>query len=71
MITLDVAGRRLELDVSDAELQRRRDDWVAPEPVWQGGYEGLYIERVQQADTGVDLDFLVGCRGHDVPRESH
>jgi dihydroxy-acid dehydratase len=71
MITLDVAGRRLELDVSEAELQRRKEAWVAPEPVWQGGYEGLYIERVQQADKGVDLDFLFGCRGHDVPRESH
>jgi dihydroxy-acid dehydratase len=36
-----------------------------------GGYQGLYVERVMQADTGVDFDFLVGCRGHAVPRESH
>jgi hypothetical protein len=26
---------------------------------------------VQQADAGCDLDFLVGRRGADVPRESH
>jgi L-arabonate dehydrase len=31
----------------------------------------LYVERVLQADKGADLDFLVGCRGHAVPRESH
>jgi len=35
------------------------------------GYQGLYVERVMQADKGADLDFLVGCRGHAVPRESH
>ena len=43
----------------------------APEPTMQGGYQSLYVERVLQADRGADLDFLVGCRGHDVPRESH
>jgi L-arabonate dehydrase len=36
-----------------------------------GGYQSLYVERVMQADRGADLDFLVGRRGHDVPRESH
>jgi L-arabonate dehydrase len=35
------------------------------------GYQGLYVERVMQADTGADLDFLVGGSGHAVPRESH
>ncbi|TDV87521.1 hypothetical protein BDK62_1367, partial [Halomonas alkaliantarctica] len=37
----------------------------------QGGYRQLYIERVLQADEGCDFDFLVGCRGSDVPRHSH
>ena len=72
MIELDVEARRLHLDVSDAELATRRASWRAPEPVVPpGGYARLYIEHVQQADLGADLDFLVGCRGNAVARESH
>lgn len=71
MIELDVAGRRLNLDVSDAELAARRQHWQPPAPAMRGGYQSLYIERVMQADTGADLDFLTGKRGHAVPRESH
>ncbi|MCR9138001.1 MAG: dihydroxy-acid dehydratase [Alphaproteobacteria bacterium] len=71
MIELDVHARRLELMVSEDELSLRRSLWRPPQPHRISGYEGLYIERVQQADKGVDLDFLVGCRGNDVPRESH
>ncbi len=70
-IELDVAGRRLHLDVDEAELARRRQQWTPPEIAMPGGYQGLYVERVMQADRGADLDFLVGCRGHAVPRESH
>ncbi len=70
-IGIDVAGRRLHLDVSEAELEKRRALWSAPKPDMVGGYQSLYIERVMGADKGADLDFLVGCRGHDVPRESH
>jgi len=71
MITLDVAGRRLHLEVSDAELAQRLSEWRAPEAAMQGGYQSMYINHVLQADQGVDLDFLVGCRGSAVPRESH
>jgi dihydroxy-acid dehydratase len=71
MIELDVAGRRLHLDVSDEELERRRAAWTAPEPAMRGGYQEMYTKHVLQADQGVDLDFLVGCRGSAVPRESH
>jgi L-arabonate dehydrase len=71
MIELDVESRRLHLEVSDEELTRRRKLWTPPVPEMQGGYQSLYVERVMQADRGADLDFLVGCRGHDVPRESH
>ncbi|WP_312365909.1 IlvD/Edd family dehydratase [Ensifer sp.] len=70
-IELDVAGRRLHLDVDEAELARRRQEWTPPEIAMPGGYQGLYVERVMQADRGADLDFLVGCRGHAVPRDSH
>ena len=71
MIELDVAGRRLHLDVSDEELAHRREAWTAPEPPMTGGYQKLYFDTVLQADEGVDLDFLVGQRGAEVPRESH
>jgi dihydroxyacid dehydratase/phosphogluconate dehydratase len=72
MIELDVEGRRLHLDISDEEMAARRAAWKMPEPVVPpGGYARLYIEHVQQADQGADLDFLVGCRGHAVTRESH
>jgi L-arabonate dehydrase len=72
MIELDVEARRLHLDVSDQVLAERRAAWRTPEPVVPpGGYARLYIDHVQQAHEGADLDFLVGCRGHAVPRESH
>jgi dihydroxy-acid dehydratase len=70
-IELDVESRRLHLDVSEAEIERRRTDWRPCPPPMSGGYQRLYYEHVLQADTGVDLDFLVGCRGDAVPRESH
>lgn len=71
MIGLDVMARTLTLEVDDSELTRRKSEWTPPPPAMQGGYQSLYIERVLQADRGADLDFLVGCRGHAVPRESH
>ena len=70
-IEVDVAGRRLHLDVPDAELALRRAKWRREPVAMSTGYQGLYVERVMQADKGADLDFLVGCRGHAVPRESH
>jgi len=69
-IELDVAGRRLELMVPDAELAQRRAEWQPPEPP-QGGYQSLYVERVTQADAGCDFDFLVGRRDAGIPRHSH
>jgi dihydroxy-acid dehydratase len=72
MIELDVHARSLHLDVSDEELEHRRAAWTPPEPAMTSGYYKLYVDTVLQADEGVDLDFLVGCRGGDVPpRESH
>ena len=71
IIELDVPGRRLHLDVDAAELDRRRALWTPPAPAMTGGYQSLYVSHVLQADQGADLDFLVGCRGAAVPRESH
>ena len=71
IIELDVAGRGLHLEVSEAELAERKKSWTPPAPPMSGGYQRLYYEHVMQADTGADLDFLVGNRGAEVPRESH
>ncbi len=71
MIELDVEGRRMHLDVSEEELAERKKQWTTPKPPMAGGYQKLYVDHVTQADTGVDLDFLVGSRGAEVPRNSH
>ena len=70
-IELDVATRRLELCVADHELATRRAAWKRPAPAAAGGYQQLYVDHVMQADVGADFDFLLGCRGAAVPRESH
>ena len=69
-IELDVESRRLHLDVSQGDLDRRRSQWQPPANP-KGGYQQLYVERVMQAHLGADLDFLTGCRGAFIPRESH
>ncbi|HEU5282970.1 MAG TPA: dihydroxy-acid dehydratase, partial [Burkholderiales bacterium] len=71
MIELEVDKRRLHLDVSDAELEKRRKEWQAPPAHDARGYVRLYCDTVNQADQGVDLEFLVGKSGAPVPRESH
>jgi L-arabonate dehydrase len=71
LIELDVANRRLHLDVPDEELQRRRANWVAPEPLATRGYVKLYLDHVQQADIGADLDVLEGGSGSIVERDLH
>lgn len=71
MIELDVEGRRLNLDICEAELQARLADWTPSVPAPDGGYAQLFHEKVQGADTGADFDFLKGCRGAPVGRDSH
>jgi dihydroxy-acid dehydratase len=70
IIELDVPARKLHLEVSEAELAKRRAAWTAPESPKRGYYK-LYVEHVQQADKGADLDFLVGGSGTTVTRDSH
>ncbi|RUT31392.1 dihydroxy-acid dehydratase [Arsenicitalea aurantiaca] len=71
MIELDVPGRRLHLDIAEDELERRRARLAPFVSPYGRGWERLYVEHVQQADTGADLDFLVGGSGDYVPRVSH
>src|SRR5579863_7426349 len=70
-ITLDVPDRTLTLEVSAEELAERQAAWNLPAPHASRGWTRLYCEHVLQADSGADLDFLVGASGHEVPRESH
>jgi len=71
MIELDVPNRRLHLDVPDAEIARRLAAWKSRVERPRGGWAQLYHDHVTGADTGADLDFLVGQRGAAVGRESH
>jgi dihydroxy-acid dehydratase len=72
-IILDVPNRILTLDVPQSELDTRVpnratvDGFARP----TRGWELIYVEHVMQADTGADLDFLVGSSGDKVSRESH
>ena len=71
MIQLDVANRRLHLDVGDDELERRRADIAEFANPHLRGYSKMYVDHVTQADTGVDFDFLIGRGGTPKLRESH
>jgi len=58
--------------VPEAELGRRRKEWSRPAVPGTGrGYVHLYVQHVQQADKGADMDFLVGGSGSQVSRDSH
>ena len=71
MIEVDVEGRSLHLEVPGEELEGRKRTWEPMELQSNRGYVRLYIEHVNQADEGCDLDFLVGGSGAAVPRENH
>jgi dihydroxy-acid dehydratase len=73
VISLDVEARRIDVEVPDDELAARApnqatlDGFANP----RRGWERLYVDHVLQADTGADLDFLLGSSGSRVSRESH
>lgn len=73
VISLDVEKRTLNVELTDEEIKNRKpsqkmiDALAKPERGWQK----MYVDHVTQADTGADLDFLVGSSGSQVLRESH
>ena len=71
MIEVDVEARKLQLDVPEEELERRRKAWQKPESEYTRGYAKLYIDRVTQAHEGADFDFLIGKSGSEIKRDSH
>jgi dihydroxy-acid dehydratase len=72
-IVLDVPARRLDVEVAPAQLARRQppEAMTAAFAAPLRGWERLYVDHVQQADRGADLDFLVGSSGDEVIRGSH
>jgi len=71
MIEVDVAARRLHLDVPEETIRSRLAAWAPTVREPGSGYARLFHLHVGGADTGADFDFLVGSRGNEVPRESH
>jgi dihydroxy-acid dehydratase len=71
MIEVDIPGRRLHLDIPDADLSARLAAWQPSHERPASGYAWLHQAHVEGADTGADLDFLKGCRGSPVGRDSH
>ena len=72
-IELDVQARTLNIDITDAELAARKPNTATVDGFAKSarGWQKLYIDHVMQADTGCDLDFLVGSSGEFIARESH
>ena len=72
-VILDVERRRIDVDVPQAELDRRPASRAMTESLARPrrGWERLYVQTVMGADTGADLDFLVGSSGDRVARDSH
>ena len=70
MITLDVPARSIRVEVDDEPWLDAAPQWTPP-PAPERGWAKLYVDHVLQAHEGADLDFLVGCSGAAVPRESH
>jgi dihydroxy-acid dehydratase len=73
IIELDVSARTLNVKLSESELGARlvspstENAYASPDRGWQK----IYVDHVMQADSGADLDFLIGSSGSDVTRESH
>jgi dihydroxy-acid dehydratase len=60
IISVDVEGRSLTLDVRESEIARRLTEWTPPDRNFPRGYNRLYAEHIKQADKGCDFDFLEG-----------
>lgn len=73
IIELDVDARTINVKISSAEFESRTSSQVAADSYAnpERGWERMYIDHVNQAHKGADLDFLVGSSGATVARESH
>jgi len=71
MIELDVEQRKLHLEVSNEELEKRKKEWSPPKSMTTRGYVKLYIDHVQQAHLGADMNILNGGSDGEVTRDLH
>lgn len=67
IISLDVPNRKLDVEISNAEMERRRAQWIAPAPRYERGYGWMFSRHIEQADKGCDFDFLKTDFGGPVP----
>ncbi len=56
IISIDIPERRIELKVSDQELERRRQGWQAPEPRIREGYMARYARMVSSGARGAIVE---------------
>ena len=66
-ISVDVAGRSINLDISAEELARRRAAWKPPAPRYERGYGWMFSKHIRQANEGCDFDFLESQFGRSAP----
>lgn len=71
IITLDVANKTLNLEVSDEEILKRKARLKPEDNIVPRGYTHLYQKHVEQAHLGADFDFLKGSSGSKVIKDSH
>lgn len=67
MVTIDIPGRSIHMDVSDAELAQRRAVLETPEAPYERGFGRMFAAHVSQAHDGCDFDFLETTAGAPVP----
>ena len=70
-ITLDIPARRFSVNLTEDELERRRQEWQPPAPHYTRGFGKLYLDHVTQAEEGCDFDFLHGAPGSVNEPEIH
>ena len=58
IIQVDIPNRKLDVDVSESEMKKRKKEWVEPKPRYERGYGYMYSKHIEQADKGCDFDFL-------------
>jgi len=58
LVTLDVPARRIDMEVSEAELARRRAELAPPPARYERGYGWMFNKHIRQAHEGCDFDFL-------------
>ena len=70
IITVDIPGRSINMDIPDAELNARRAAWKKPVPHYERGYGWMFSRHIAQADQGCDFDFLQTDYGAPVSEPS-